>query len=232
MQFLVEPLFSVSPALSLKAQKEVQNLINTVATGAFEQNPDYIFSATHSCGGVSTNYRIEFDTKIGPSDARELALRLAETTLQLIKIHATQLGISVRQSGTPSVNMLRLPGLTCYRIRCQLAEFFASFASIGTVEFTSHLCDIQIRVATGRPLGSTGLLPVLLSSTLVSRRKTQFGEVIRIKTGGKLISIVVPPDLVPSVGPGGAAFHTTPIVGLIPRRLLKIEHRQFPLFNG
>lgn len=232
MPFFIQSLLVVSPALSPKTGHEVQQLINTVVTGAFEQQCDFRLSVAHADGIGSTSYQLELSAEIQPRDALGIVPRVAETTLLLIKILASELGVSVRYYGTPKFPMLRLSGLTWYRVRCKLAEILSSFESTGAVELMIPCCDVRIRVATGCPLGSTGPHPVHLCNTVVRRRRTSFGEVVRIRTGRKLMSIVVPPDVNPSAVSDGAAFHTAPIVGLIPRRLLQFERCQLPLFNG
>jgi len=230
MPVSIQPLLTVSPVLPAPALRELLNLMNAVMRGAFPQQSEWQILCIQSGDNDRVIYQLELPSGIPEEDARTVAIRVAETTLHLIKVLAIDLGVPTRLLGMPSLRVLQLPGLTRYRARCKLIKFFSLLESPPTTSFASALTEFRLTVTTGHPLGSTKANAAYLCSTVVHRKSTRHGETVRIRSIGKLLSIIVPRGICSSAIKDGAVMHTTPVVGLIPRRLIQFEHCQRSLF--
>lgn len=231
MPVSIQQSLTVSPVLPVPALLELRHLMNTVIKGAFPQQSDLHIVFVESPGNDRAAYHLELPPGITEEDARALAVRVTETTLQLIKGLAIDLGVPTQQSGMPTRRVLQLPGLTRYRARCRLIKFLSLLESPPATHFVSILTDLRLRVTMGHPLGVTKAAnAAYLCSAIVHRKSTRSGETVRIRSAGKLLSIIVSSEVRASAIKDGAVMHTRPIVGLIPRRLIQVEHCQRSLF--
>lgn len=230
MPVSIQPLLIVSPALPVRALQELLNLVNAVMRGAFPQQSDWQILIAESPEKSGALYHLQLPSGFPEEDARTLAIRVAETTLHFARVLAIDLGVPTRPSGTPSLRVLQLPGLNWYRAQRSLTKFLSLLESPPTTLFVSALTDFRLRVTTGHPLGSTKANEAFLCSTIVHRKSNRYGETVRIRCSGKFLSIFVPAGIHASAIKDGAAMHTTPVVGLVPRRLIQVEQCQQALF--
>ena len=230
MPVSIHPLLTVSPVLPARAQQELLHLMNTVVRGAFPQQRDWQILLIESPEQGRAVYHLQLPSGFLEEEARTLAVRVAESTLYVISVLAIEFGVPTRQSGTPSLCVLQLPGLYWYRAQRSLTKFLSLLESPPTTLFVSALTDFRLRVTTGHPLGSTKAIEAFLCSTIVHRKSNRYGETVRIRCSGKFLSIFVPAGIHASAIKDGAAMHTTAAVGLVPRRLIQVEQCQQALF--
>ena len=228
MPVSIQPLLTISPVLPAPALQELLTLMNAVMRGAFPQQRDWRILIAESPEPGRAMYDLQLPSGFSEEEVRTLAIRVTESTLYVISVLAIDLGVPTRPSGTPSLRVLQLPGLNWYRAQRSLTKFLSLLESPPTTRFVSALTEFQLRVTTGYPLGGTRA--AYLCSEIVRRNSTRHGETVRIRCSGKLLSIFVPAGIHASAIKDGAVMHTTPVVGLIPRRLIQVEHCQRSLF--
>lgn len=225
------PVLIVSPALPRTAMSELQFILNTIAHGAFGEQIDFSIVITeHS---QQTVLEIEIETGLSSKDSNfnEVSISLAETALQLIARLAQNLGIPTRQRGLPCRPMLRAGGLTSHHAKQKLAKLFATSGSADHIELACANSSHSIKLGMGVPLGSNSVLLEHLCSTIVRYRRTPQGYIVRVKSGQQLMSIAIPSDVAVTDIFDGSAIVVTPVVGLIPRRLLRARPCQLSLLR-
>ncbi len=229
MPFLSQPVLTVSPALPAPVLSEMQQLLRTITKGAFGPLPEY--QLHHATYADRAEFQLEPPDGTPTAEAREIALRITETTLLLIGSTAKELSIPARLSGTPSRGILNLFALTPYQARCKLIKIFSMIESIRAIELTSPLTALRLRITTGNPVGSGRANAAYLCSTIINRRTTLSGDIVRIMSGGRPMSVVVPRNIGSALVSHGTAIHTAPVVGLISRRLVQTELCQLSLLR-
>lgn len=225
----IQPLLTISPALPPQVLQQLQKILNAVARGAFGQQSD--FRILLVMNGTHADMQLEFPPEAPQDVPREIALRTAETSLQLIGALAKNLGVPTRTSNTPSRRMLRLTGLTWHLVRHRLSKIVAALESPTLIELTCAHSAARLRITAGRPLGCAAPPPAYLCGTVIRRRATSFGEVVRVRSGRTPMSVVVPREIGAAAVSDGVLISTTPVVGLIPRRIVSIARCQLSMFR-
>lgn len=223
------PILSITPALPAAHVEELQKILCTVAHGAFGHQSDCRIVLTDHVSHATL--MIEHPSNAEPSFTQDVAIRLAATMLQLLGLLARELGVSVRQTNRPHCPMLSLSGLTWHRVRLGLIRLVATLQSTTFLELACPNTDLRLLIRTGKPLGYSAPTPVYMCDAVIQRRHTSRGEVVRIRCGQKLMSIAIPRNVSAAVISDGALISTTPVVGLIIRRMLEISPCQFRLFE-
>lgn len=230
MPVSIQPILTVSATIPASALHDLLHLMNAVMRGAFPQQRHWQILFAESPEKDRAEYHLKLPPGFPAEDAHTLAVRITESILYVISVLAIDLGVPTRPSGTPSLRVLQLPGLTWYHARCKLIKFLARLESPCATHFVSVLTNFRLRITTGHQLGSIRVNAAYLCSTIVHRKSTCSGETVRIRCAGKSLSILVPSGIQASAIKDGVVMHTTPVVGLIPRRLIQVEHCQRSLF--
>jgi hypothetical protein len=229
MPLTTQPILTISPTLPAPALQELQKILCTVAHGAFGCQSDWRIvladQATH------TMLMIEQPSDVVPHVTTDVSVRLASTTLQLIATLARELGVSIRQTNRPCCPMLSLTGLTWHRVRLSLSRLVATLQSTTSVELACASTGFRLRIRTGQSLGYAALAPAYICDAVIRRRVTSRGEVVRIRSGHRLMSIAIPRDISAALISDGALISTTPVVGVIVRRMVQVSPCQTHLFR-
>ena len=229
MPFPTQPLISIYPLPPTHISQELKQILNAVVQGAFGGEtgirPHLTEHADHAV------LELEFSPEAPRSVAGEIAIRLAMTTLQLITILGKELGAQIRQSSSPYRRMMTLPGLTWYRLRLRLGKLIAAQESPTSISLNCASTGISIRITIGQPLGYLVPVPSYLCDSVVQRRVTSKGEIVRVRCGRYPISIVLPRDVSATEVSDGMLLSTAHVVGQIPRRLVQLRRCQLSLFN-
>ena len=204
--------------------------MNAVMRGAFPQQSGWKILFTEPPEKCRAEYHLQLPSGFSEKEARTLAVRVTESTLYVISVLAIEFGVPARPSGTPSQRVLQLPGLNWYRAQRCLTKFFSLLESPPTTSFLSALTGFRLRVTTGHPLGCTKANEAHFCSAIVHRKSNRYGETLRIRSACKFLSIFVPSEIGTTAIKDGMVMHTTPVVGLIPRRLIQFEYCQRSLF--
>lgn len=223
------PIMTITPVLPTAHLQELQKILCTVAHGAFGGQSDCRIVLADQVSHATI--MIEHTFGMEPRFTQDVAIRLASTTLQLLALLAREVGVSGRQTNRPHCPMLSLSGLTWHRVRLSLIRLVATWQSTTYVELACPNTGLRLRIGTGKPLGHSAPTPVYMCDVVIQRRHTSRGEVVRIRCGQKLMSIAIPRNVSAAVISDGALISTTPVVGLIIRRMLQVSPCQFRLFD-
>ena len=229
MPVSTQTLLTISPALPAKNLQELKQILDIVVFGAFGLQTNFrtvlIESADHAVLGL------DFAPDVQPCILVELTIRLAATTLQLVTALAKELGVPTRQSGVPYCRMLKLPGLTWHHVRFRLSRLVSTLESPSSMVLVCANTALHLRITTGRPLGYSAHPSAYLCGTVIRRRVTSGGEIVRIRCGRRPMSIAIPRDISATAVSDGMVIATAPIVSQIPRRLVQMRRCQLSLFS-
>lgn len=214
---------------SHQASKEILHIAKTVATGAFREKSNFRIKQSNAVGGQSlivltTEAPIDRDTSL------ELAARLAESIIQLIALAARDLRIAIRGRFHPICRRLELTGLTWHFVRLRLIRMNAAAArSPTTIRLACEISASAIQITLGQPTVDTIRGCAYLCSSVVQVRVTPSGEVVRIRSGNREMSIAIAAQVSSNSISNGMSICTTPIAGLIQHRITGIEICQLSL---
>jgi hypothetical protein len=223
------PILTISPTLPAPALQELQKILRLITHGAFGGQSDWQIVPTDQAN--HTMLMIAHPSAVVPHITTDVAVRLASTMLQLLALQARKIGVSIRQTNRPSCPMLFLSGLTYHRVRLSLSRLVATLQSIMFLELACASTGFQLRMRTGQSLRYAAPVPAYLCSAVIRRRVTKRGEVVRIRCGHRLMSIAIPRDISAAAISDGALISTTPVVGVIVRRMVNISPCQTHLFE-
>lgn len=223
------PILTITPALPAVPLQEIQNILCTVAHGAFGAQSDWQIVIADEMSHATL--MIEHSSDAEPSFTPDVAIRLTATMLQLLELLAPELGVSVRQTNRPRCTMLSLTGLSWHRVRLSLTKLIATFRAPTLIELACPNSGLCLRIGAGKPLGRTAPTPVYLCDAIIRRRITSSGEIVRIRCGQRMMSIAIPRDVSASIISDGVLISTTPVVGLIVRRMVQVSPCQLSLFE-
>ena len=221
------PLLTITPIVSAAAFQQLEQILAIVLVGAFGRQPDLrttrIEHADHLVLGIEVSFEMQ------PCNTAEIATRLAETMLQLIPVLTREIGVNCRRQGIPCRQKLKITGLAWHHARLKLTRLVSVLAPLEFVDIVSPNTELRLRISTNRSLGASSLPSIYLCDSVVSRRSTSNGDIVRIRCGRRLMSIAMPRYTNPTVVSDGIVVSTTPIVGLIPRRLVQVRRCQLSL---
>lgn len=223
---------TVTPQLPPPLLAEMQNILCSVAAGAYGRDANFKISAVTPANQNHTALHLEVQPDTPQGITADLAMQLAETTLQMIAELAKGLGVPTRISSTPSRRMMILPGLTWPHARCRFRKILAALESLGAIELACASSSFRLRVTTRRPPGSPANRQLVLCDAVISRRMTPRGSVVRIRSGRAEMSIIVPAEIGADAISDGMVLIVAPVVGMIPLRLVAIAPCQFSLFGA
>lgn len=229
MPLTIHPILTITPVLPATQLLELQKILCTIAHGAFDGQSDCQIVLADNVNHAVLMIEHTFDAE--PRFTQDVAIRLASTMIQLLGLLARELGVSARKTTYPHCPMLSLTGLTWHRVRLSLVRLVAMLQSTTYVELACPKTGLHLRIGTGKPLGHSAPIPFYMCDAVVRRRLTSRGEVVRIRCGQRLMSIAIPRNVSGSVISDGSLISTTPVVGLIARRMCHVSPCQFRLFE-
>ncbi len=227
MHISILPILHITPALPQASLLELQKIAIYLSRGAFGARTGIHIGIKQTDNQATL--MLEFPAN-SENHQPEIAQRVAITMLQMLHLSARSLGVSARLCGHPSQSSLRVDGLTYHFTRRSLAKMFAMQESQIPVVLACASVDFQLNIRFGMALGSASPLPHYICDTIIRRRFTRRGEVVRIRSGKQLMSIVIPNHMGSSAISEGKLISLTPIVGLVSRRVAQTEPCQMHLF--
>lgn len=141
------------------------------------------------------------------------------------------IGVNARMSGQPSRPPLVLDVLKENHIRQAIARLVALHVSPALIELACTSTDARLKIAIGQKLGRTAPLSTCVCDAVIQRRHTLRGEVVRIRSGKRLQSVVIPRHISSTAVSNGTMITTAPIIGLVCQRLVQAFPCQMNLFT-
>lgn len=228
MHTSIHPILMISPALSPNALRELQKILGYIARGAF--GPACV-SVVLNVPPTDASLSVELtSTRDESQHAHEITSRLAITMLDLIRLSSRPLGVRTRSYGQPNHPSLQVDGLALHHIRQALARFLAMHDSPIQVDLACSSGDFALQIKLGQALGSATPLTTLVCDSVIRRRFTRQGEVVRIRSGRRVLSVIIPRHIHSRAICEGTLIATTPIVGAVCRRLAQASPCQMNLF--
>ena len=221
-----QPLLTISPAQSTKSLQELKTILNILLLGAFGKQTGIRATLAEDTGHAALG--LEFVSDMDLYTAVGIANRLADAMLDVIGAQARELGVEHRLSRLPCYRTLKLPGLSWHQIQRSFKKLIATSESLEFVELVCGNTGRRLRISTSRSLAGYS---DWLCDTVIQRRATLGGEIVKIRSGRHEMSFAMPRDISALMVSDGAVISTTPIVGKISRRLLKIRRCQLSLLD-
>lgn len=225
-----QQLLTISSGLPSKTLQELKKILDILVLGAFGEQTCVQATLVEDTG--HTVLGLEFVPDIDSCTTVEIAIRLADTMLDVLGALARELGVEYRLSSLPSCRMLKLPGLSWHRLQLSFRKLISTPEARGCIELVRGSSGRRLRIATGRSLvGYSAGHSDWLCDAIIQRRATLGGEIVRIRSGHREMSFAMPRNISATTVSEGSVISTTPIVGRIPRRLLKIRRCQLSLLD-
>jgi hypothetical protein len=223
------PVLSISSALPQTALHELRHMLEIVAFGAFDRQRHFQIGLTEQTD-QSTLYLAPI-TELSSDVYMKIATRLATTTIHLVSVLGREIGIPIRHLTPLSGRALNVAGLPWHHARQKLIKLNASITSPTPTELGCAITGEKLRLALGKELLDSKPPTAYLCRTVIDRRETPGGQIVRIHSGHREMSIAIPFDVNSASVIGGSLIIIKPIVGLISRRMIQLGCCQLSLFE-